>query len=286
VNYFEFHIGDYAEATSHLSLLQHGVYMRLIQKYYSLERPLAKKIEDLALLIGVKFRAERIALNRVLEQFFELKEDGWHQRRCDEVIAEYRDGEPERQAKRDNEKVRKRRYRERRMELFEQLRAYGEAPSWDAKIVDLERLLERHQGRTGNGAGTRSRSDLGRGTGRGQDAPGTATHLPVPSPHLPVPNPSNPLPPLQKGVSRQRRSEFRAEQDEARVIWSELLASDGARPKRDERVQAALDAVGGYQAMRLRREGDEAQMRRRFVDAYLAHEPLNGRGTEGGDAQH
>lgn len=77
----------------------------------------------------------------------------------------------------------------------------------------------------------------------------------------------NPQPPLEKGATRQRRSEFRREGDAAAEVWRELIASDGA--KRDARVQAALDAIGGWTRIRMREEGVDAQrIRRDFVDAY------------------
>jgi hypothetical protein len=92
-----------------------------------------------------------------------------------------------------------------------------------------------------------------------------------------------PLPPLGKGGPRQRRSAHRAGLDEARLVWSELIASGGA--KRNHRIQAALDAVGGWVAVRMRTEHDEVRLQRAFCEAYLrggesaqkngAHQPLD-----------
>jgi uncharacterized protein YdaU (DUF1376 family) len=38
MNYYEHHIGDYAEATSHLTFVEDAAYSRLIRKYYSTEK--------------------------------------------------------------------------------------------------------------------------------------------------------------------------------------------------------------------------------------------------------
>lgn len=40
MNYYEKHIGDYTKNTAHLSLLEHGVYNRLMDVYYTKEGPI------------------------------------------------------------------------------------------------------------------------------------------------------------------------------------------------------------------------------------------------------
>jgi hypothetical protein len=42
VNYYERHIGDYLKDTAHLSLLEHGIYTRLLDVYYTRECPIPK----------------------------------------------------------------------------------------------------------------------------------------------------------------------------------------------------------------------------------------------------
>jgi uncharacterized protein YdaU (DUF1376 family) len=37
MNYYERHLGDYAKDTGHLSLLEHGVYTLLLDRYYATE---------------------------------------------------------------------------------------------------------------------------------------------------------------------------------------------------------------------------------------------------------
>jgi uncharacterized protein YdaU (DUF1376 family) len=91
MNYYEHHIGDYAEATAHLSLLEDGAYGRLIRKYYATERPLPRDPKDVQRLIGCRSATERRAVERVLREFFVCTGDGWHQLRCDEEIERYRE---------------------------------------------------------------------------------------------------------------------------------------------------------------------------------------------------
>lgn len=91
MNYYEHHIGDYDEATAHLTACEDGIYSRLIRKYMATEKPLAGDLKALQRLVRARTREEKEAVETVLEEFFEQREDGWHQHRCDETIARYQD---------------------------------------------------------------------------------------------------------------------------------------------------------------------------------------------------
>lgn len=86
MNYYKRHIGDYAAATRHLSLLEHGVYTMLLDVYYTSEKALPADIRSVQRLVGAKGDDEREAVQIVLSEFFEQTPDGWHQTRCDEEI--------------------------------------------------------------------------------------------------------------------------------------------------------------------------------------------------------
>lgn len=91
LNYYPLHIGDYLRDTSHLSLLEDGAYRRMLDLYYASERPLPLNLDGLYRLIRAKSKAEREAVDTVLEEFFRRDEDGWHNARADEEIAKARD---------------------------------------------------------------------------------------------------------------------------------------------------------------------------------------------------
>jgi uncharacterized protein YdaU (DUF1376 family) len=86
VNYYKRHIGDYAAATRHLSLLEHGVYTLLLDVYYTSEKQLPAELRAVQRLVGARSEEEREAVETVLNEFFELTTDGWSQSRCDEEI--------------------------------------------------------------------------------------------------------------------------------------------------------------------------------------------------------
>ena len=90
MNYYEHHIGDYAQATAHLTFVEDAAYSRLIRKYYAEERPLPVDLSAVQRLIGARTREEKSAVKTVLEEFFSLGDDGWHNKRADIEIERYR----------------------------------------------------------------------------------------------------------------------------------------------------------------------------------------------------
>lgn len=168
MNYYERHLGDYARDTGHLSMLEHGAYTMLLDRYYASEQAIP---EDQAYrLARARTEDERNAVDSVLREFFVLEADGWHQRRCDAEIARYTERQAAGSGKRDNEAERQRRHRERRAELFAQLRAAGEVPSYDTPTSELVTLLSRVTGGV---------------TCHARHALATATHTPVTSNQAP-----------------------------------------------------------------------------------------------------
>jgi uncharacterized protein YdaU (DUF1376 family) len=87
MNFYKHHIGDYAQATSHLSFVEDAAYSRLIRKYYAEEKPLPTEIKSAQRLIGARTKEEKQAVEDMLNEFFILEADGWHNKRCDEELA-------------------------------------------------------------------------------------------------------------------------------------------------------------------------------------------------------
>lgn len=83
MNFYKHHLGDYAQATAHLSFVEDAAYSRLIRKYYADERPIPADVKVAQRLVGARSKEEREAVETVLQEFFDLREDGWHNKRCD-----------------------------------------------------------------------------------------------------------------------------------------------------------------------------------------------------------
>jgi uncharacterized protein YdaU (DUF1376 family) len=91
LHYYTFNIGDYRRDTSHLTLLEHGIYRQMLDSYYLNEHPLPA---DEALLMRthcVRSADEIQALKNILADFFVLQDDGWHHRGCEKNISAYRE---------------------------------------------------------------------------------------------------------------------------------------------------------------------------------------------------
>lgn len=158
MNYYRHHLGDYDAATAHLSVIEDGAYSRLIRLYYRTEKPLPADIMQVCRLVRAQSKAEREAVDAMLREFFDLRQDGWHQERCDEEIEAAREEGEENAARKENERERQRRHRQRRKELFAALRMHGSIPKWDSTIEQLEAQLSRFESRDNNAPVTRDES--------------------------------------------------------------------------------------------------------------------------------
>jgi len=141
MNYIEFHIGDYAEATAHLTFVEDAAYLRMLRKYYSTEKPLPADLKAVQRLVSARTKEEREAVETVLNEFFTLQDDGWHNGRCDAEIARFKDGEPEREVKKANEENRLKRHREERARLFKRLTENGLHAPWNIGMAELRAMV-------------------------------------------------------------------------------------------------------------------------------------------------
>ena len=87
MHYYQFNVADYRKDTGHLSLLEHAIYRSLIDSYYLEELPLCSDNAKLMRSHSVRTKDEREAFNAVLDDFFILRDDGYHHQRCDEELA-------------------------------------------------------------------------------------------------------------------------------------------------------------------------------------------------------
>ena len=88
MHYYQFNIGDYDSHTKHLDLFEDLAYRRLLDLYYLHERPLNASLASVARQINMREYEEKIKI--VLEEFFELTDDGWVNARADREINHFR----------------------------------------------------------------------------------------------------------------------------------------------------------------------------------------------------
>lgn len=87
--YYKHYIGDYLRDTAHLTLLEHGIYLRLIHEYFLKENslPLEKKI--IFRLIRARTKTEKELTENILSEFFDETPEGFSHKRCNDEIAVY-----------------------------------------------------------------------------------------------------------------------------------------------------------------------------------------------------
>jgi uncharacterized protein YdaU (DUF1376 family) len=85
MNFYKRHIGDYIKKAGHLTLLEHGIYARLMDVYYTREAGIPE--DKAARLISARTKEELQALANVLDEFFTLVDGLWTQGRCEEEIG-------------------------------------------------------------------------------------------------------------------------------------------------------------------------------------------------------
>jgi uncharacterized protein YdaU (DUF1376 family) len=89
MHYYPFHVSDYIHDTAHLSNEEDLAFRRLLDLYYTQEKPIPNKTQEVARRIRM---AKQIgAVQTVLEEFFDfdVEKDYWYHKRCDETIATY-----------------------------------------------------------------------------------------------------------------------------------------------------------------------------------------------------
>lgn len=144
MNYYPFHIGDYLSATRHLTWTEDAAYRRLLDTYYTTEKPLPSELRAVCRLVLATTDEQREAVQVVLSEFFELTSAGWINVRADAEIDSMRVKQSAQEDKDRHETERMRRYRERRAQMFAALRAVEVVPAWDVPMKELQRLFDQH----------------------------------------------------------------------------------------------------------------------------------------------
>lgn len=88
MHYYQFNISVWALHTSHLTLEEECVYRRLLDYYYDTELPIPK--ETKLVIRRLRLLSYEHIVESILNEFFHLESDGWHNNRADIEIADYK----------------------------------------------------------------------------------------------------------------------------------------------------------------------------------------------------
>lgn len=86
MNYFRFYVGDYLRDTPRLSITEHGAYSLMLGYYYADEKPLPADKQEIYTMTRAMTPADRKAIDKILERYFRLEGDGYHNARADHEI--------------------------------------------------------------------------------------------------------------------------------------------------------------------------------------------------------
>ncbi len=88
MNYYERHLGDYARDTGHLTMVEHGAYSLLLDRYYATERGIP--FDQAHRIARARSDEERTAVDNVLSEFFVLEAGCWVHRRVEQELQKAR----------------------------------------------------------------------------------------------------------------------------------------------------------------------------------------------------
>lgn len=144
MNYYEHHLGDWAKKCAHLRYAEEGCYRRLLDWYYANERPLPLDEKELYRAGRAVSNSEKKMVRRIVAEFFEPAEDGYHNARADRVLSQFENKLPVTVKHKISQNLRQKRVRERRAVLFETLAENGIHAPWNAKTTVLLETLREH----------------------------------------------------------------------------------------------------------------------------------------------
>ena len=85
MNYYARHLGDYAKDTAHLSMIEHGAYSLLLDRYYATEQGIPE--DQVYRVTRARSKEEKQAVDVVLDEFFKLVDGVWTNRRAEDEIT-------------------------------------------------------------------------------------------------------------------------------------------------------------------------------------------------------
>ena len=91
MHYYKFNIGDFDKSTRHLSIIERGLFRDILDLYVKDEKPITDNLKKLERLLCVKSKAEKEALQNILDDFFVLTDDGYYSEYCQSILNDTTD---------------------------------------------------------------------------------------------------------------------------------------------------------------------------------------------------
>ena len=89
MHYYQFNIGDFIKDSAHLSLEEEAIYRRLIDHYYTTEKPISLDISVVSR--AIRARGSESLIELILNEFFIKTEKGFKQKRIEKELKKFKD---------------------------------------------------------------------------------------------------------------------------------------------------------------------------------------------------
>lgn len=145
MKFWTFYGERWAAKTQHLSMMQEGAYHRLCTWVLIHEKPLPSNRRDVLRVARAANACQQAATLSVLDEFFKLQPDGYHQKTADEILQWWHAGGAARNAKYvDGSRARVSALRERRTVYVHALQAIGVKVPSSIGITAAKALCAEH----------------------------------------------------------------------------------------------------------------------------------------------
>ena len=91
MHYYQFNVADYRKDTSHLIPIEHYIYRQLIDWYFLDEKPIPINLKIVIRRLGIDHTDNIDFLEGVLIDFFTEEPDGFHHKRIDKELSDYKE---------------------------------------------------------------------------------------------------------------------------------------------------------------------------------------------------
>ena len=88
MHYYKFNIADWNLGTAHLTLEEEATYLRLVNLYYDSQSPIP--VDTKPVIRRLRLGSNKTLIDQILTEFFELTDNGWTHKKCDELLKDYR----------------------------------------------------------------------------------------------------------------------------------------------------------------------------------------------------
>lgn len=91
LRWYAHNLDEYDRDTGSLTMLQHGAYRLMLDEIYKTGRALPADLIEVHIIARANSKLDKAAVSLILNRYFKLQNDGWHNQRADEELQRARE---------------------------------------------------------------------------------------------------------------------------------------------------------------------------------------------------